>query len=371
VGRRSQGGAKPTRHPTDHLQMLLPARSPGDTKRAVCRLPIILRNWGSGLYFRADRGEPSFVKSTLKRSAAVAAALSVASALCPSIAGADEAAAVHTLGGQAELINGNVVQGWTIRDLKPSADAIPHAAAGILWEATASDTAIQGTVIPVVSNLNARALDGETYRVLFGVATPQGVNPATLGQGQTTSGKVYFDVTGAAPDSVTYSAGGNDLIVWVQPPPTAATGPGSPQGRHPAPTPLVGPTPAPGPSTAPAANAAPTAVGQGAPIPAPGTAAPGSVGTPLQAGAPDAPLPTGAPTSGPATGTGSVGTPLQQADTQGAPTPAPLTPPTPITSAAPQPAAATGQPVSSGTQLPAEGQRTTVSVPTTTVPPSP
>jgi hypothetical protein len=50
------------------------------------------------------------VKSTLKRSAAVAAALSVASALCPSIAGADEAAAVHTLGGQAELINGNVVR---------------------------------------------------------------------------------------------------------------------------------------------------------------------------------------------------------------------------------------------------------------------
>jgi hypothetical protein len=306
------------------------------------------------------------VKSTLKRSVAVAAALSVASALCPSIAGADEAASVHTLGGQAELVNGNVVQGWTIRDLKPSADAIPHSAAGTVWEATASDTAIQGTVIPVVSNLNARARDGETYRVLFGVATPQGVNPATLGQSQTTSGKVYFDVTGAAPDSVTYSAGGNDLIVWVQPPPaTAATGPASPQGRHPAPTPLVGPTPAPGPSTAPAANAAPTAVGQGAPIPAPG-----SVGTPLQAGAPDTPLPTGAPTPGPATGTASVGTPLQ-ADTQGAPTPAPLTPPTPITSAAPQPAAATGQPVSSGTQLPADGQRTTVSVPTTTVAPSP
>jgi hypothetical protein len=176
------------------------------------------------------------VNSTLKRSVAVAAALSVASALCSSIAGADEAAAVHTLGGQAELVNGNVVQGWTIRDLKPSADAIPHSAAGTVWEATASDTAIQGTVIPVVSNLNARARDGETYPVLFAVATPQGVNPATLGQGQTTSGKVYFDVTGAAPDSVTYSAGGNDLIVWVQPPPaTAATGPGSPQGRHPAP----------------------------------------------------------------------------------------------------------------------------------------
>jgi hypothetical protein len=46
VGRRSQGGAKPTRHRTDHLQMLLPARSPGDTKRAVRRLPIILETGG-------------------------------------------------------------------------------------------------------------------------------------------------------------------------------------------------------------------------------------------------------------------------------------------------------------------------------------
>ena len=350
--------------------MLLPARSPGDTKRAVCPPPVL--NGGSGLYFHADRAEPSFVKSTLKTSVAVAATLSVASALCPPFAGADEAASVHTLGGQAELVNGNVVQGWTIRDLKPSEDAIPHSAAGTLWEATASDTAIQSTVIPVVSNLNARARDGETYPVLFGVATPQGVNPATLGQGQTTSGKVYFDVTGAAPDSVTYSAGGNDLIVWVQPPPaTAATRPGSSQGPHPAPAPLVGPTPAPALSTAPAANAAPAAAGQGTPIPAPGTAAPGSVGTPLQASAPDAPLPTGAATPAPATGTGSVGTPLQQADTQGAPTPAPLTLPTPITSAAPQPAVATGQPVSSGTQLPADGQRTTVSAPATTVAPSP
>jgi Domain of unknown function (DUF1942) len=312
------------------------------------------------------------VKSTLKRSVAVATALSAASALCPPTAGADEAAAVHTLGGQAELVDGNVVQGWTIRDLKPSADAIPHSAAGTVWEATASDTAIQGTVIPVVSNLNARARNGDTYRVLFGVATAQGVNPATLGQGQTTSGKVYFDVTGAAPDSVTYSAGGDDLIVWVQPPPaTAATGPGWSQGPHPAPAPLVGPTPAPGPSTAPAGNPAPAAVAQGAPIPALGAAAPGSVGTPLQAGAPDAPLPTGAATPAPATGTGSVGTPLQQDDTQGARTPATLTPTTPITSAAPQPAGATGQPVSNGTQLPADGQRTTVSPPTTTVPPSP
>ena len=47
------------------------------------------------------------------------------------------------------------------------------------------------------SDFNARARNGETYRVLFGAATPQGVNPATIAQGQQTTGKLYFDVTGA------------------------------------------------------------------------------------------------------------------------------------------------------------------------------
>ena len=83
-------------------------------------------------------------------------------------------------------------------------------------QATATDEAIQGAATPIVSNLNARARSGETYRVLFGAASPQGVNPATLGQGQKTTGKVDFDVTGEAPDAVVYSAGGQDLLGWVQ-----------------------------------------------------------------------------------------------------------------------------------------------------------
>ena len=43
-----------------------------------------------------------------------------------------------------------------------------------------------------MSNLNARARNGDTYRVLFTVATPQGVNPSTLAQGEKTTGKIYF-----------------------------------------------------------------------------------------------------------------------------------------------------------------------------------
>ena len=97
-----------------------------------------------------------------------------------------------TLGQPAELINGPVVQAWTISGLKPSSDVIPWHVRGALWEATATNTAVAGTVQPIVSDLNARARNGDTYRTLFLVATPQGVNPAALAQGQQTSGKIYF-----------------------------------------------------------------------------------------------------------------------------------------------------------------------------------
>lgn len=209
-----------------------------------------------------------------------------AAAVCMGAIGAPMAAAedsvVHTLGGSAELVNGNVVQAWTIKDLKPSSDVIPYSAAGKLWEATATDTAVQGSVIPIVSNLNARARSGQTYRVLFGVATPQGVNPSTLSQGQQVTGKVYFDVTGDAPDSVVYSAGGPDLAVWVQPPPapprSSSVGSGSSYSA---------PSSAGGAEVAPA-EAAPASTEPGA-VPAvvegEGVAVvPGSAGTPVVPG---------------------------------------------------------------------------------------
>lgn len=135
-----------------------------------------------------------------------------------------------TIGNQARLTAGNVAQGWTISNLKTSTDQIPYPVAGALWEATATDEAIEGSATPIVSNLNARASSGQTYRVLFGVATAQGVNPATLAPGQQTTGKVYFDVVGESPDSVVYNAGGQDLLRAVQgsrrtrrKPPTKAT----------------------------------------------------------------------------------------------------------------------------------------------------
>jgi hypothetical protein len=265
---------------------------------------------------------------------AAAAAASVSVLYAPAAIADDSV--IHTLGSAAELTNGDVVQAWTVSDLKPSSDAIPYPVAGTLWEATATDHAVRGTVTPIVSNLNARARSGQTYRVLFGVATPQGVNPSTLPQGQKTTGKVYFDVTGDAPDSVLYNAGGPDLVVWVQPPPapprSSSTGPGSssytspgtgastatPAGSAPAsPTPATAP-----PATPAAAGSLPPEGSQGTPLP------PVSQGTPLPAdsqGTPSTPAPAtpGAPTTTAATpapaaaeqtqapaGAGSSGTPV-------------------------------------------------------------
>ncbi|WP_029113313.1 MPT63 family protein [Mycobacterium sp. URHB0044] len=305
----------------------------------------------------------------MKISHALAAAAAVATAGSVGILGAPIASAdptTTTIGSQAKLVDGNVVQAWTITNLKPSSDAIPYPVAGTLWEATATDEALEGGATPIVSNLNARAKSGETYRVLFGVATPQGVNPSTLAQGEKTTGKVYFDVTGDKPDSVVYNAGGQDLLVWVEAPPPARQG-----GTQWTPAPSRGqtsPAPAATPAT-PAPAASPTATGtEGAPLPASGAQLPtGSSGTPLPVGTPATPLPTGS--QGTPLPAGSQGTPAV-AGTEGAPLPAsaqeaPALAPAPAVAPAPAPA------VSQGTPLPAGSQGTPATPTTTTIAPPP
>lgn len=239
------------------------------------------------------------MKHSALKSGVAAAAVGAALAGAP-LAAADDhdtaaAPTTTTIGQQAELVTGEVVQGWTIADLQPSSDAIPFTPRGTLWEATATDEAIAGSAQPVISNLNARASDGQEYRVLFGIATPQGVNPAPLAQGEKTTGKIYFDVVGAEPDTVVYNAGGTDLLVWRPAPPTPVatdgtwTPPaaGSPQS---APTQAAPETPATGSSGTPITEAAPQAES-------------GSTGTPLTETAPTAPAPEA----------GSAGTPLTEA----------------------------------------------------------
>ncbi|MDT5181137.1 MAG: hypothetical protein QOJ95_5335 [Mycobacterium sp.] len=95
----------------------------------------------------------------MKITTALAAAAAVATAGSVGIFGSPIAAAddltTTTIGNEAKLTNGNVVQGWTIGNLKASSDVIPYPVAGTLWEATASDQAIEGSATPIVSNLNA------------------------------------------------------------------------------------------------------------------------------------------------------------------------------------------------------------------------
>jgi hypothetical protein len=247
-------------------------------------------------------------KLTTASAAAVAAAGAIAMLGAP-LASAE--AATQTLGSQGKLVDGTVVQGWTITGLRPSSDTIPYPVTGTLWEATATDQAIQGSATPIVSNLNARAASGQTYRSLFGAATTQGVNPATIAQGEQTSGKVYFDVTGDTPDSVVYNAGGQDLLVWVPAPPSApqSTSPSYPSTNYPSGGATTA-APAAAPGATPAAPAAPAA--------APGTTPPaGSQGTPIPAGSQGTPVPPAEGTPLPA----STGTTQQPAGSQGTPLP--------------------------------------------------
>ena len=271
--------------------------------------------------------------TTKLAAATVAAAGAVSIVGIPTALADDAAATTYEIGQQAKLVNGDNVQGWTITDLKASTDVIPYQVSGTLWEATATDEALQGAVTPIVSNLNARATDGGTYRALFQVAAPEGVNPSTLPPGQKTTGKVYFDVTGENPDSVVYNAGGRDLLVWVQPEPSqgqsGSQSTPAPAGRQTAPAPASNQvTPAPQMTPVPAGNqlASAPAGSVGTPLPA------GSAGTPLPAGAPGAPVPAvtdpalvpaGSP--GAPLPAGSAGTPLP-AGTAGAPLPASVDP---------------------------------------------
>lgn len=278
-------------------------------------------------------------------SAAIAAAGAFAAFSAP-IATADNETTTSQLGSQAKLTNGDIVQGWTVTGLKVSTDTIPYQPHGTLWEATATDEALQGNVTPIVSNFNARAHNGDTYRALFGVATPQGVNPSTLPQGEKTTGKIYFDVTGEAPDSVVYANADQDLIVWLKPAPvqSPATGSSPRSWQTPAattstspttstsaaPTTSGAPTTSAAPTTSPAASTSPAPAGSaGTPLPADATATAvpgGSAGTPLPAGE-QAPalVPAGtqpaAPAAAPEAGAAAVPAPAEAAPAEAVPAP--------------------------------------------------
>lgn len=122
---------------------------------------------------------------------------------------------MHRFGSQQQVTDGGGVQDWSVSDLKRSADTAPgYPLAGQLWESTATVTATSGTVTPVIPNFNATTDDGGRYPSLWQLASPQGISGATLAEGQSSTGKIYFDVTGGDPMGVTYTTGGAKPLMW-------------------------------------------------------------------------------------------------------------------------------------------------------------
>jgi hypothetical protein len=85
---------------------------------------------------------------------------------------------------------------------------------GQLYESGATVTAIQGSTIPAFAYFAARGDDGRDYRALFAVAMPQGLSGKPLAQGEQSTGKLYFDVTGSPPTRVVYNDTVQDRLVW-------------------------------------------------------------------------------------------------------------------------------------------------------------
>jgi hypothetical protein len=82
-----------------------------------------------------------------------------------------------------------------------------------LYQANIAARSDGGPVTPPISDFNARAKDGTTYRVIDTVATPDGIPPTPISQGQRSDGKIYFDVTGPPPNGVVYNDGAQDFLI--------------------------------------------------------------------------------------------------------------------------------------------------------------
>lgn len=157
------------------------------------------------------------MKIATKFTAAAVAATAIAMA---GITGAPTASAypnVGKLGSAITMVDsvGQVQLSWTVSNLQPSSDETPgYTPAGKLWEATATVNALSGPVTPAISQFNAVAPHQDAYRVLWFVASPTNISGATIPQGSQATGKIHFDVTGAAPTAVTMNNGMEDLLIW-------------------------------------------------------------------------------------------------------------------------------------------------------------
>jgi hypothetical protein len=156
-----------------------------------------------------------------KLAGAVAATAVTFSVGAATVAPASAVDNVKPFGSQERLNDwgtGAPMIGYTVRDLSPSSDPVPHS--GQLYEATVTVDAFGSWAIPVVPMFNARAENSAMYRVVADAGVGGAVPP-----GGSTTGKLYFDVVGDVPNSVVYNDGVRDLLAWVPGPPEGGTRP--------------------------------------------------------------------------------------------------------------------------------------------------
>ena len=160
---------------------------------------------------------------------------------------------VQGLGTSETLVDGALITDYTVSNLQPvNVPIAGYTPKGQIWQAEVSARANSGVVTPVVSNFNARTNDNVTYRVISTSPTPDALSPAPITQGGQTTGKVYFDVTGAAPTNVVYNDGVQDVLVWTTNSPNSV--PGQAPNAVPGQSPNPAPGQAPGQSQTPAPN---------------------------------------------------------------------------------------------------------------------
>jgi hypothetical protein len=161
---------------------------------------------------------------------------------------------IQPFGTGEPLIDGPLVTNYTVSNLQPSNAVIPgYTPKGQLYQADVTARSDGGVVTPVVADFNARADNGQSYRVIDKHPAPNGLSPAPINQGQQTSGTLYFDVTGQPPNGVVYNDGVQDVLMWTGNAPNSVPGqaPNTVPGQVTGPAPGQ-PSPAPGqPSPAP------------------------------------------------------------------------------------------------------------------------
>jgi len=119
-------------------------------------------------------------------------------------------------GTSEQLVDGPLVTAYTVSNLQPSNAMIPgYTPQGHLYQADVTAQANSGTVTPLVSDFNARAANGQQYRVIDTAPVPNGLSPAPITQGNQANGTLYFDVTGANPNQVVYNDGVRDVLLWT------------------------------------------------------------------------------------------------------------------------------------------------------------